>query len=188
LAELAGRLDSILVWNSFGAAPLALYSFATAPTNQMRSFLKGGIFPLSFPKLAQGTVGELRKTLPRKLFIMLGFIAVIVAVYILSAPYLFKFFFPKYMGSVFFSQIFALTLLFLPRGILTDAIVIHASTKKIYFFTLSSAVIKIVCLVILIHLFGILGAIFAYLATELYLVILSIALFFGGENNLSKQT
>ena len=178
LSELAGQLDNILVWNSLGAAPLALYSFATAPTNQMRSLLKGGIFPLSFPKLAQRTVDELKKTLPRKLFIMLGFIAAIVTAYIFAAPYLFKIFFPRYMDSVFFSQIFALTLLFLPRGILTDAIVIHASTKKVYFFTLSSAVIKIVCLVILVHLFGILGAVFAYIVTELYLVVLSVILLF----------
>ncbi len=182
LTELAGQLDNILVWNSLGAVPLAIYSFATAPTNQMRSFLKS-VFPLSFPKLAQRTVGELKKTLPHKLFIMLGCIVAIVAAYIFAAPYLFKIFFPKYMGSVFFSQIFALTLLFIPRGILTDAITIHASTKKIYFLNLSSAVIQIVALVILVSLFGILGAIFARIATELYVTTLSIAFFFREIKN-----
>lgn len=183
LVELSGQLDSVLVWNSLGAAPLAIYSFAMAPTNQMRSFLKGGIFPLSFPKLAQRTVGELRKTLPRKLFIMLGCIAAIVVAYIFAAPYLFKIFFPKYTDSVFFSQIFALTLLFLPRGIITDAVTIHASTKNIYFLLLSSAVVKIAALVILVSLFGILGAVFAYLAAELYVTALSIFFFFRGIKN-----
>lgn len=187
LSELAGQLDSVLVWNSLGAAPLAIYSFATAPTNQMRSFLKGGIFPLSFPKLAQRTVGELRKTLPRKLFIMLGCIAAIVVAYIFAAPYLFKIFFPKYTDSVFFSQIFALTLLFLPRGILTDAIIIHASTKNIYFLLLSSAIIKIVALVTFVSLFGILGAIFALMAAELYMAFISIALFRKIKERASTQ-
>ena len=183
LSELAGQLDNVLVWNSLGAAPLAIYSFATAPTNQMRSFLKGGIFPLSFPKLAQRTVGELRKTLPRKLFIMLGCIAAIVIAYIFAAPYLFKIFFPKYTDSVFFSQIFALTLLFLPRGILTDAIIIHASTKNIYFLLLSSAIIKMAALVTFVSLFGILGAIFAIMTAELYVTALSTYFFFRKLKN-----
>jgi O-antigen/teichoic acid export membrane protein len=176
LVELAGQLDKILVWNSLGAVSLATYSFATAPTSQIRSFLNN-IFPLSFPKLAQRTTDELRKTLPRKMLIMLGGISIVVAAYILAAPYLFKIFFPKYMDSVFFSQIFVLTLLFLPRGILTDAITIHAPKKVIYLSSLSTSFVKLVSLVVFVRMFGILGAIFSYLTGEAYLTLISIFFF-----------
>ena len=177
LSEFAGQLDKILVWSSLGAIPLALYSFASAPIVQMRNLINV-IFPLSFPKLARRTPAELQASLPFKLGIMFVIILVAVLAYIVSAKFLFGIFFSKYMDAVLLSQVFAVSLLFLPRGILTDAINIHAPKKILYFMSISASILRIILLLFLVKYFGIMGAILAYIGLEIYLSIISAYLFF----------
>ena len=177
LADISGQIDKILVWNRVGAASLATYSFAVAPVVQTRSFLTN-VGPLATPKLAQRGLEELKQTLPRKLIIMFLALLAVVTVYILAAPLLFKILFSQYADSVLYSQLFALSLLFLPKNILANTITLHAPQKYIYLFNISASLVRIGLLISLVFAFGVLGAVFAYLMTELYTSILAIYLIF----------
>jgi len=171
------QLDKILLWHFLGAASLAIYAFALAPVHQMLGFIKL-ILPLSLPKLAEKTKGDLKKTLPYKLFIMAGTIGIFVLIYIIAAPLLFKILFPQYIESVFYSQIFALGLLTVPRNLISEALNAHGETKKIYILSLTSATFRLPLIIILVGLFGIWGAIYAYIISSFFSLILSAFLFF----------
>lgn len=174
---ISGQLDKILLWNVLGASSLAVYLFALAPVNQMLGFVKS-ILPLAFPKMAERTEDELRHTLPYKILLMLAVIAVLVATYILAAPFLFKIFFSKYTDSILYSQIFALTLLFFPRNLLSDALVAHGKTKKIYILSIVGSAFRFTAMAILIGKFGIWGAVYSAIASGMFSFALATYLFF----------
>jgi len=167
LEMVAERLDTILLWNLLGAPAVAIYSFALAPTIQIRGPL-GALSILAFPKLAQNTKEELRKTLPRKLVTMFIIVATITFVYIVAAPFLFKTFFPKYMGSVIYSQVFALSLLLMPRNLLFDTMIAHGEKKKLYIINIVGSSFRIIIMFIMIRMFGIWGAIYSYLISSVF--------------------
>ena len=170
------RLDTILLWNLLGAIPVAIYSLALAPISQMKSYINS-ILPLAFPKLAQNSHEQLQKTLPYKLLIMFAVIVIITATYIVAAPFLFKLFFPKYLSSLHYSQVFALSMLFIPRSLLMDSLVALGQKKKLYIVSITIPIIRIILLIILISLFGIWGAIYAFLLTQVASLILTTYLF-----------
>ena len=177
LMTISEQLDKLLVWNSVGAIQLALYSFSIAPVIQGRGFLNN-IFHLTLPKIAKGDVTELKKKLPRSMLLMVLPMVAIVTTYIISAPLLYRIFLPKYSDSILLSQIFSLSLLFLPRGFMTDAITLHAPNKYLYIFNLSTSCVRIAILVPLVFYYGALGAILAYIASEIYITALSSYIFF----------
>ncbi len=176
LGMVTERLDTILLWNLLGASSVAVYSFALAPIGQIKSYANN-ILPLAFPKLAQSTHKQLRKTLPYKLFVMFSIILAITLTYILAAPFLFKIFFPQYMSSVLYSQVFALSMLFMPRNLLMESFVALGEKKKLYLVNIIIPIIRIVLLITLIKFFGIWGAIYAFLLTQLFSLILTTYLF-----------
>jgi O-antigen/teichoic acid export membrane protein len=109
IGTIASYLDRILIFHYLGAVEVAVYSFAIAPPNQIKGLFKN-LPALALPKLSQRSFKEIDSVLYKrllKLFIMGGIIA---GIYILAAPYIFKIFFPKYLDSIFFSQLFAITI------------------------------------------------------------------------------
>ncbi len=176
LGIIAGKTDKIILWHFLGAAPLAIYSFATAPPKQINK-INGTIINLAFPKLAQRKISEIRQTLPVKLFRFLLIIVPIVIVYIILAPYLYELLFPQYTDAIFYSQIFALVLLFQPVNLIRTTFTAHAHKRKIYFLSTVNPIFKITSLIILIPLFGILGAIISLLAAQFFNLILTLILF-----------
>lgn len=176
LGLVAEQLDTILLWNLLGASSVAIYSFALSPTNQIRSFLNV-ISTLAFPKLAQNSLEELRRTLPGKLMTMFIIVAIITISYIIAAPFLFRIFFPKYIDSVIYSQVFSLSLLFMPRNILLDTMTAHGEKKKLYMLSLAGSGVRIVLMLIFVRIFGIWGAIGSYLLAGISSFTLSTYLF-----------
>lgn len=170
------EIDKILLWKFLGPASLAVYTFALAPVNQIRSVL-GSIGPLAFPKLAQKSPEELKSALPRKIILMLGVIVVFTLAYVFVADFLFKIFFPQYSASVIYSQVFALSLLFLPRNLLSDSIVAQGDKKKLYILTPTNSIFRIIIMFVLIKFYGIWGAVIAQLIAGLFGYLLSYYLF-----------
>lgn len=177
LTMIAEQLDKILLWHYIGPASVAVYSFAQSPPKQILGFLNN-IFPLYFPKVAQRRIGELKQALPRKIVIFTSLIAVIVAVYILFAPLLYKILFPQYIEAILFSQIFSLILVInIPRSLLSDVFKAHAKKKQIYTLSIFNSFTRIGALAILLPLYGIMGAIVAALASSALGLFLSIYFF-----------
>lgn len=176
ILTIADQLDKILIFHYLGAIELAIYTLAIAPPVQIRKLCKN-ITTLAFPKLAQHKISEIKNTLPIKIFIFFLVMIPIVIIYILIAPYLYKFIFPQYTEAIFYSQIFVLVLLLYPKGLMMTIFTTHLHKKKIYFISTIMPLIRIGLLLILLPLYGILGTILAIIGTELISLILLIFLF-----------
>lgn len=160
IGAISMQIDKILMWHFFGPASLATYAFALSPISQLRTLLKP-VETLATPKLANNDIQIIKKTLPHKMLKMFLLIIPLVALYILTAPYIYKFIFPQYMDSVIYSQFLALTILFFPQKLIGATLTVHARKKALYFISIVNPSIKILGLIILLPIFGLAGAIAA---------------------------
>lgn len=162
-ATIANYIDTILLYTFTGPATVAIYSFAIALPEQIKAYL-GIVADISFPKLAQTTqdtraLAHLKKTLIRKTIrasiVTLG----IVVVYIIAAPLIYKIFFPRYVESVLYSQVFALSLVLFPFGIFNTALKAEGNVKKVYVYNIIAPIVQITALIIFVPVYGLWGAI-----------------------------
>ncbi|MCA9353475.1 oligosaccharide flippase family protein [Candidatus Nomurabacteria bacterium] len=170
-------LDNILLFQFLGATQLAVYSFAKAPITKISSMLTP-ISTLAYPKFAETSVENLKQTLPKKLFLFLFLMIAITIVYIIAAPFLFSIVLPEYMDSVIYSQIFAISLIFLPQKIAVSALTAHHQKRALYIINIINPIIRIVALIFLLPLFGIMGVIISFLLGLLFNGIASFYYFF----------
>lgn len=162
LSIIAETVNSVLLWHFAGAAPVAIYSFAKAIPAQISSALQR-ITTLAFPKFAIRDFEQIKQSLISKMLKMLILMIIIVAAYFIAAPYIYNIFFPQYTEAIFYSQIFALTLLFFPQKFIGTAFQAHAHTKALYISTTIVPIIRLIFTITLIPPFGIMGAIIAEL-------------------------
>ncbi len=165
-STIANYLDALLLHAFMGPAALAVYSFAIALPEQLKSVF-AMVATVAFPKLSSSVEnGALKKTLPQKLIRATIFTTLMVGAYILVAPVLYSVLFPAYGESVFLSQIFALSLIFFPIGIFGTALKAEGNLKKIYIHELSMPILQILLLVTLIPFYGLWGAVIARVAAR----------------------
>lgn len=112
-----------------------------------------------------------------KVFILGIIITLVVFVYLLLAPLVYKIFFPKYIESIFYSQIYAIsiiaiTLLYLPFS----ALQAQVATKELYFLNFWNSLVQIILLIIFIYFWGILGAIISRVISRFLNLIFSFIL------------
>ncbi|MSU73679.1 hypothetical protein EXS56_00905 [Candidatus Kaiserbacteria bacterium] len=165
MGKIGENIDKILVFHYLGAAQLAMYAFAQTPIAQLK-LLNEIPVKLAIPKLSTRSLAELKKTLPRKVFLLVGIMAVIVVSYIAVAPFVFKLLFPKYVGAVIYTQILALSLVLAPGSIFSDALAAHMKKKELYISQAILPTLKIALLFLLLPLFGIWGAIWAAIISQ----------------------
>ncbi|OGZ45462.1 MAG: hypothetical protein A2756_00385 [Candidatus Ryanbacteria bacterium RIFCSPHIGHO2_01_FULL_48_27] len=168
---IANYIDSVLLYTYLGGAQLALYSFALAPTEQIKALL-GNAASVGFPKLSEKTstpehMANLKKTLPVKMLKASLLTSLIVILYILAAPLFFQIFFPRYTASVAYSQIIALSLAFFPLNIFGTALKAEGDLKKIYIFQVAPPIVQILLFLLLIPSFHLWGAVIGKVAGRL---------------------
>ncbi|MDO8548066.1 MAG: oligosaccharide flippase family protein [bacterium] len=110
LGGIAGNLDQILLFHYVGAAELAIYNFATAILDQTGGPLKT-VTNMITSKYATHTDKNIRENIWNKVWWLFLLGAVIAAVYIPLAPFIYAFLFPAYVDAVPYSQIYALSIL-----------------------------------------------------------------------------
>lgn len=171
-STIATYVDSLLLFSLLGAESLAVFSFAFAPVEQLKSLL-GTAGTVSMPKIAAKTAtpearAALRSSLPKKLFRASLLTAAAVGAYIVAAPLLFDILFPQYAQAVPFTQVLALSLILFPLGMFGTALKAEGNMKKIYTFSVGTPVVQILAALILIPLFGVWGAIWARVGERLF--------------------
>ena len=167
LGVISGTIDSILLWQFLGAGPLAVYSFAKAIPAQINGALKK-IVVLAYPKFTLRDFQSIKEPLTQKMLKLFLLIAVIIAVYIVVAPYIFNIFFPQYTDAIFYSQIFALSLLLFPQKFITTLFQAHARKKVLYISSTVTPFVRLALALILIPSFGIMGAIFTEIGARTF--------------------
>lgn len=173
LATVALYVDKLLIFHLLGASALAVYLIALAPIEQLRGTTKI-LGTLALPKFSQNNFEETKKSIFKKIY-KLDFIMLLVAVvYILACPYLFDLFFPKYLASVFYSQLLSLTLvLSSPVIILNNLLQSQQKTKELYSYNIFTSLFQIIILIILGYLYGLLGIIASRFISNLFNLVYS---------------
>lgn len=176
LNGVASNIDQILVFHFIGPIQLAIYNFAVAIPNQIKGPVKN-LSNLIFPKYSERSDLEIRKGMRNKISVMLLTLFVIIVVYILLTPFIFKIFFPKYTDAVFYSQIFSLSLLWAAS---TPASVYLSAKKKIkeqYIINVLMSIAQIIIVSIAVIFGGLLWLIIARVLIRFLFGIISIKLF-----------
>ncbi|MEO0119270.1 MAG: oligosaccharide flippase family protein, partial [candidate division WOR-3 bacterium] len=171
--QFTTNLDHILVFHYIGATELAIYHFAIVIPEQIRGELK--IIPaLALPKFSEKSKEELKKNISKKIIKFFFFLLSLSITYILLAPIIYKIFFPRYLQSIFYSQIFALSLLAFPFFSL--GITILQSKKlyqQLYLLNIITSIVEVFLLFIFINFYGTIGAISAKIISRVLLAIFS---------------
>ncbi len=161
VATLADRIDSIVVFTLLGPASLAVYAYAIAIPEQIKTLAKNAA-SLSLPKFAARPIGEIRASLWRRLSILTLGITIVSVLYIFAAPYLFKVLFPVYTSAVSYSQWYApIIILTGITAILTSVLQAHQKTRALYLITNIGSLVLIVSVGPLVYFYGVAGAIAA---------------------------
>ena len=176
ISIIVQQVDKILLFNFVGPIQLAIYSFATLPVEHVRTPLQL-IQEIALPKLSNRPNEDIKKTLPKKLFISTAIIIAVIIIYFIISPYFFKILYPQYTDSIFYSRLFSLTLLVFPISMMVLSIQAKMKTKELYKINIISPSFQIVLMAILIPFYGILGAIIAKLISQVFYFFLALYFF-----------
>jgi len=173
---ISEQLDKILLFNALGPVQVAIYSFALLPIREITILLQN-VRLIALPKLSVKSKREIKKTLLKKIGKGTLLIIPFIAAYIFVAPYIYRILFPQYIESIFYSQLFALTLIAFPVSMIALFFQAQMMKKELYQFNIISPLIQIILLIILMPLYGILGVIIARLIGTLFSVCFALFLF-----------
>jgi len=175
LGQIIQYLDQILVFHSLGAVQLAAYSFALLPVEKLKEPVQM-VSALALPKFSAKNPQEIKKNLLPKILKLLLLTVAAIIIYWLIAPIVFKIFFPRYVGAIFYSQIFAISLLGIGYLMASTALTGQMAIKKIYALEIPAAILDILLLVGGFYWLGILGIILARVASEIIRTIIGLVM------------
>ena len=180
---IAGQIDKILVFHFIGAVELAIYSFAIALPEQIRSLSKG-IFNVGMPRLAEiKDEIQLKRSLRQKTITLTIIFSLITIVYILCAPIIYQLLFPKYLASIGLSQLYSIGLITIPAiSILSMKYTLEKNIKILYYSNVGSGLFNIILSFILISNFGLIGAVLKNTLSWIFLMILNYYYFQSRSN------
>lgn len=165
VSAIANQIDKIILFQFLGPAQLAIYAFATAMPEQVRAALKS-ITPLALSRFSRRSAEEVRTNIHKKALLSMALVAPIIAVYIVTAPYIYRLLFPAYLEAIPYSQVFVLSILVVPLFLYSAAFQSQRAEKIIASSEISMNLLSIAMLFVLIPLYGIWGAIWARLITR----------------------
>lgn len=175
LASTADNIDKVLVFHFLGAAPLAIYNYALAIPNAFNGFVKN-IGTLATPKISMQqdkTSVQLKiseKTLRSSFLILIPAIG-----YAFTAYYIYRWFFPQYLDSLYYSIVYMFGLV-LNGSIPVAFLDAHKAIKEKYILNISSNIIKIGLVVGGVYFLGLWGLILARVAAKLIGLVTSLIL------------
>lgn len=171
LTTVAAQIDKLVVFHYLGAVELAVYSFAIAMPEQVKGVL-GAISVLALPKFATRSMQEIRKNFWNRLLLFIGILFAASAFYILIAPLAFEIFFPTYTNAIWYSQLFAVSLVLTSVSLPTTLLQAKGAKRELYTFNVLSPVFQIVALIVLTALYGLLGTIVARIVGRAFSLLL----------------
>ncbi|MDP2946951.1 MAG: oligosaccharide flippase family protein [Nanoarchaeota archaeon] len=176
MSVVSGQIDRILLFHFLGAAQLAIYSFAILPTSEASIFLKN-IRLLALPKFSARSKEEIKKNLLKKIYRMTLLMVPLIIIFVIISPFIYKILFPQYIESVNLSRLFFIYIIFFPASLIPLYFQAQMMKKELYKFSIVSSFAALLLLIILIPIYGLMGAIIARIIAQIIAVSLSIFLF-----------
>ena len=168
------HIDKVIVYTYLGAVELAIYGFASAFPDRVRALLKN-LNILMIPKFTEQSIQNNNIEVRRKTWQLFIVVIILTILYLLSAPFLYDLFFPKYPESIFFSQILSLSIISALGMIPSSLFIAQKREGEIAKATIYGSIFQIVTLLPAIHYGGITGVCIARVATSY--IILGISYF-----------
>lgn len=178
LSVIAANLDKVLLWKFLGPMQLAIYAFAIAIPEQIKGPVKD-VGELAFPKFAAQSAEQIRSSMTHlywKLFLYTTGLFVIALLYSVAAPFIFTYIFPQYLDSVAYSQLFVFSLVAMSAPLLVKILESQGKIQHQLFIGTIQPIIRIALFVVLIPLFGVLGAIYAIMIDRVIYFIVAFVL------------
>lgn len=173
ISNIAYRLDNIVIFTQLGAAELAIYTIANIIPEQIKGSFKN-IASLLLPKYAKhNDINVVINSVPQRSIYLFVIFSLVTIFYILLAPLIINFLFPKYTGSITLSQLAALSF---PAAVAIIPFSLLQAQKKeraLHMLNLQSSAITVTLTLLLIPLYGLLGAIIAKICSRYYNFFLS---------------
>ena len=167
ITSIAEYIDKILIFQFLGPTQVAVYAFAVAIPDQIRGINKL-LGSLVVPKLSNKDDLSLKKSINAHTKKHIVFSFGVTMLFFLISPYIFKIFFPAYLDT---ANLASLYMLLLPISAFSTmhgyALQIKRDLKSLYIIRTVDSVGKIVLFVILIPLYGVLGAVSSILIAKL---------------------
>ena len=167
IGTLAQYVDKVLLFQIAGPTALAVYAFAVAGPERLKSLIKNW-GSITLPRLSQSSLGEIRKVVYKRIGLSLLIGAVLSLIYIIFAPLLFKLVLPRYLDAILYSQVLVLGLIIAPVSIYIGSIFASQNMlRATYALNIGNNVTRIVLFLIFGWLWQIWGLIIASLLTSL---------------------
>lgn len=164
-STISQNMDKILVFQFLGPVSLAVYSIASVIPERISGFMKN-FMTIIFPKLSERTIEEIRPVFYKRVFQSMAVGGAAALVFIVSAPFIFKIFFPQYLDSLFYARLLSLSFVFLgPANYVGNVFYAKKMIKTIYYSSITANILRMVLFVVLGWYFGIMGMIAATLLT-----------------------
>lgn len=185
--SVVGQLDNVFVFHFLGAAPLALYSFATAIPDRIGNLTRF-IPSAAFPKFAKHSGKELFQTLGRRILLAVVGSAILASIYMLVARFVFVLFFPSYMDAVPYSMLYVLVIIPSVSSVFLSALAAFGKTKFLYIFNTVIPILQLVSLFLGTLFFGLWGLIVARIVIAFIQFVLGGTLLYFSTRTLIART
>lgn len=166
VATVSAHIDKIIIWKLLGPASVAIFSFAERPVLRAQELIP--ISALALPKLSQKNIREIKKAVFKKFLKLFYLASFLVFLYLLFSPYFYKIFFPSYLDSIPYTQILSLILFFTPFSLLGASFLAEVRKKELYLLSFLVPTFKILLFFVLIPFFGIWGAVYSVIASQIF--------------------
>ena len=167
IGVIASYIDKIILFQVAGPVSLAVYGFAIAGPERLKSLMKNWN-AVAAPKIARSTLSEIRRTL--KWHITFGVLVGIslALVYLLFSPLLFRIFLPNYLDAIPYSQVMALTLVVAPISIYMGSIFSSQNMlRATYALSVGNHILRITLFVFFAWKWQIWGLVYASILSNL---------------------
>ena len=173
-SNIANYFDSLLIAYFLGFSDLAIFKIVTLLPNQIKVLINT-FTPMLLPKMASENIQKKDLTKHfKKLFLIVIFL---ILIYLLIAPFIFKWFYPKYYDYVWLSMIYHLSFVVVLYILPLNYLIKEKKESLINKFYNCSAVLLIFLSLTGIYFYGLLGAIVARILYRLFLLFITFLFF-----------
>lgn len=166
IGVIASYIDKILLFQVVGPAALAVYGFALAGPDRLKSLMKNW-GSIALPRLAQKSLSQIRQIFYQRLALSLGVGTILALGYWAVAPILFKIFLPYYLDAIPYSQVLSLALITAPVSIYIGSIFSSQNMlKATYALNFGNHLARVILFVVLVYFWQTWGLVAATVASS----------------------
>jgi O-antigen/teichoic acid export membrane protein len=171
---IASYIDRIVLFQVAGPVALAVYSFALAGPDRLKSLIKNWM-SIALPNLTRRSIAQIRQVLYRRIGLSILVGSAVFLAYFFIAPVLFKIFLPRYLDAIAYSQIIAAGLITTPVSVYIGSIFSSQNMiRAMYALNFGNHISRIVLFVTLGWLWQIWGLVVALIASQAINAVISI--------------